>query len=249
MTITVSPNGDDIFTAVRSFLVSVLPTISTDDVFLGQLNRVPEPAPANFVVLTIIHQERIETNNNSAKDSRIVGAMSGGVLLVNQVEPNPIVLGSVISGTDVPDGTTIDSQTAGPPGGPGAYLISTGDAVSPPVLGAGGMEITQNTKITIQADVHSDDMAIAGNNTEIIATLWRDQYATEFFEALGQPIDPLYANDPRQMPFLNDQQQYESRFVIELCLQANQTVRVPQQFMDSVNIGLVEVDANKRFPP
>lgn len=244
-TITVTPTNDNIFTALRSFLTSILP--SNIEVVMGQLNRVPEVKGTEFVVLTIIRQERLATNRDQTLDVRIIGAMSAGTLLVNEVNPRPIQLGTVISGVDVPDGTTIDTQMTGDPGEPGAYTVSSTASASPAVLGAGYNDITQNTEITIQADVHSDDMAIAGNYSEIISTLFRDEYATNYFDALGMPIEPLYASDPRQMPFLNDAQQYESRFVVELCLQANQTVRVPQQFMDSVDIGLIEVDSH--YPP
>jgi hypothetical protein len=60
-------------------------------------------------------------------------------------------------------------------------------------------------------------------------------------------VAPLHADDPRQMPFINDQSQYEWRWIIEACLQANQVVISPQQFADALEIGLIEVDSH--YPP
>ena len=45
--------------------------------------------------------------------------------------------------------------------------------------------------------------------------MFRSSYAVDFFAALGGAITPLFASDPRQMPFVNAEQQYEDRYVIE----------------------------------
>ena len=46
---------------------------------------------------------------------------------------------------------------------------------------------------------------------------------------------------------INDQQQYEWRWVVEAMLQANQVVSVPQQFADQVTVEIISVDAS--YPP
>lgn len=49
------------------------------------------------------------------------------------------------------------------------------------------------------------------------ATMWRSQYTTNKL----QTIQPLYANNPRNMEFVNEQDQYEKRFLLEIALQYN----------------------------
>lgn len=49
------------------------------------------------------------------------------------------------------------------------------------------------------------------------ATMWRSQYTTNKLQA----IQPLYANNPRNMEFVNEQDQYEKRFLLEIALQYN----------------------------
>src|SRR5947208_546426 len=82
---------------------------------------------------------------------------------------------------------------------------------------------------------------------QVISTAFRDSYAVDFFATVGDAAVPLYAGDPRQMAFIDENQQYEDRWVIDAHLQTNPVVRVPQQFAGAVEVGLVEVDA--AFPP
>jgi hypothetical protein len=55
-------------------------------------------------------------------------------------------------------------------------------------------------------------------------------------------VAPLLADDPRQMPFVNDQQQTEFRWVLDVQLQVNQIVAVPQQFADAATVNVVNVE-------
>jgi hypothetical protein len=109
---------------------------------------------------------------------------------------------------------------------------------------AGTRKDMQPTKLTVQLDVHGPASA---NNTQIITTLFRSDVATTAFEALGRDVQALYAEDAHQSPFSNDSDQTESRWTIDVVLQANITVTSPQEFADIVTIGLINVD--ERFPP
>jgi len=99
--------------------------------------------------------------------------------------------------------------------------------------------------VVFQLDFHSANVGDSSDMAQTIATLFRDPYATEFFSALTPPIDvaPLYVDDPRQMPFMNAEQQFETRWIVDVHLEANQVVSVGQQYADSVDIGLVSVTA------
>jgi hypothetical protein len=58
----------------------------------------------------------------------------------------------------------------------------------------------------------------------------------------GFDVAPLHADDPKQIPFINAEQQYEYRWVIEAHMQANQIVLgIPQQFFDVVDLNVESV--------
>lgn len=95
-------------------------------------------------------------------------------------------------------------------------------------------EVLQPTRLTVQLDVHGPS---GGDNVQVITTLFRDRYAADFFTASGADIAPLYTGEPRQMPFLNGEQQVESRWSVDCVLQMNARVTVPQDFTQSLEIG------------
>lgn len=70
MSVTVSINQDDLTTALRGFLLSV---IDTDVVELGQQNRVPMPDADNFVIMTPIGQFGLSTNRVEYDDNGLIG--------------------------------------------------------------------------------------------------------------------------------------------------------------------------------
>lgn len=126
----------------------------------------------------------------------------------------------------------------------------------------GQRNTTQAIRMTVQVDVHGP---ASGDNAQIVATLFRDRYACEFFRrgisinaedghpieaetgfvVLTEPIDiaPLYANDPRMIPFADGEQEIEERWTVDLVLQANPFVTVPQQSAIELVITPINVDA------
>ncbi|WP_160286392.1 phage neck terminator protein [Pseudomonas knackmussii] len=101
---------------------------------------------------------------------------------------------------------------------------------------------TRTTQFRVQLDVYGPG---ASANSNIIATLFRSEYATDLM-ASG-PLQPFYATEPKQNVMTNSEAQYEDRWTFELYMQFNPTVTSPQQFADALQIGLVEVDT--KFPP
>jgi hypothetical protein len=57
---TPSVTDDDIATALRGFLLAILP-LGTE-VIAGQSNRTPEPMASDYVVFTPLHEHRLSTN-------------------------------------------------------------------------------------------------------------------------------------------------------------------------------------------
>lgn len=247
--------------ALGDVLKGVLP--SGTPIILGQANRTPEPKADNFVVMTPTRRPRIATNLDDYSDEEITASISGTTLDVTNVassggigsfqigvtpigdvgNQNVISLGSAIFGDAVADGTVVTELLTGT-GGVGTYKVSVSQTVSSEEMHVGGQQITQQTEIDVQLDFHG---SVSADNAQVVSTLFRDQYGVGLFEGAGDVAVPLYADDPRQMPFINAQQQYEDRWIVEAVLQANPTISIAQQFAGSLNVALVDVDAV--FPP
>jgi hypothetical protein len=229
------------FTALRAVLLDILP--SGTEVVRGQVNRVPEVKADDFVVFTPLRRPRISTNVDANKDVRFTGSILGTLLTVEDLSFGTIVVGAAVYGVGVANGTTITSFDTGT-GGVGTYEVSVSQTVSRETLSAGGRGITQSTQLDVQLDVHGPASA---DNAQVISTVLRDAYGSRLFAAHGGLVAPLYADDPRQMPFTNDQQQYEYRWIVEARLQIKPEVRVPTQYADVVEVVPHSVDAE--FPP
>ncbi len=105
----------------------------------------------------------------------------------------------------------------------------------------------------MQLDVHdkpgADDKS--WNNASTIATVFRDAkgvaYVEDAWVAIGgtgeSPVTPLHADDPKQIPFRNDQDQTENRWVVMLRMQVDQMLTLPQEFADELEVTLIPADS------
>ena len=247
-----APSQSDVLTSLRAFLLDVLP--SDTEVITAQPNRVPEPKSLNFVIMTPLRIDRLATNRGTGFDVKFEGSIVGNVLTVTSVAIDPrtgLQHGTVLTcrllyGVDVAAGTKIIQQLTGTPGGVGTYQLSISQTIAAETLSAGFWQYMQPASATVQLDFHSADLS-SSDMAMTVSTLFRSEYATRFFSGLGPDVTPLYADDPAQQPFINDQQQYEWRWVLDACMQVNDIAQVGQQFADAVNIGLIEVDSH--YPP
>ena len=230
------PSESQIDTALRSFIMSVLP--ANVNVIRGQDNRVPEPFGTDFVVMTTIRRERIETNVNMRNDCSFTASISGTALTVTASVLGLISVPNALLGTGVAAGTMITAQTSGAGGGPGTYTVDTAQTVASGKMACGTQLDMRPTDVVIQLDVHGPNSA---DNAQTIVTLLRDGFGVAAFNASGFDIAPLYADDPKQVPFLNAEQQFETRYIIEARLQANQIVAPPQDYADQLQVALNEV--------
>lgn len=187
MPVTVDLTEDMVTTAVRAFILAVVPDPPVE-VVQGQANKVPSPMPPDYLVFWPIWRGRLATNEDSGAST----------------DPAP---------------TT--------------------------------RTMKQSTQADIQLDLHGPRGA---DLAQIIATLWRDPFACEFFDAWVDPgtnapisLQPLFCDDGHQMPFIDENKQYEDRWTLSLSMQINPVVSTTQQYADTVAIGLIEVDAT--YPP
>lgn len=149
------------------------------------------------------------------------------------------------NGAQVTDGTatlvngstTIVSQLTGSIGGTGTYQISPSQTVLSETMYVGVRTDLAQTEWVVQCDVHGPNSA---NVTQTLITLFRSEVAVMTFSAQGTTytVEPLYADDGKYMPFINAEQQYEYRWVIELHVQVNPVVGTTQQFADELNVTL-----------
>lgn len=109
-------------------------------------------------------------------------------------------------------------------------------ALAPTIINA-----TMSTKLSIQIDAYGPN---SSDWAAMLATLLRDDYACI---ALAPTCQPLYVDDPRMMPLLDSEQQYEQRWMIGAMIQYNPTVSPLQDYANALTVGLFNID--ETFPP
>lgn len=249
--VVISPTEVQLDGAIGLFLKAILP--AGTEVVRGQVNRVPQPKSDDYVVFWPTLKPRLATNVDDYLDCAFTGGVSGDVLTVTTVDarfPGRPGAGAPLFGTGVQAGVTITSQLSGPAGGAGTYKLSAG--VSPPIapgatLAAGTERLTRSSEIHYQMDVHGPH---SGDNAAVITTIFRDGRGVGQLLAAGaalnpplsRPLSPLWCEDPRQVPFTNDSNQWEERYVVTARLQIDQWLQLPQQFAASVSATLIEAD-------
>lgn len=235
----ISPNEQDVFRVLRAFIQSVLP--AGVPVRQGEFNRVAEPAHPDFVIMTTLRAPRMGSNFEDFFDLAFTGTIAGDLLTVSAlvakplgVVPATIGIGSPIFGVGVADNTVVTALV-----GAGTYRVSPGaQTIAPEKMATGVRAITQPGEYVIQVDVHGP---LSQDNSRLITTTFFDPYAAEFFAGVNPAISPLFADDPQQLPFGNEQQQVEFRYSVDLHLEVNQTIRLPQQFAGALEVSTARV--------
>jgi hypothetical protein len=231
---TISPTQSDAQTALGAFLADLFPG---GVIIAAQANRVPEPQSSNFILMSFLNFERNDTNFDTNQDVKMTGAIAGTVLTVSLVSIGTIYVGMPVFGPGVAAGTLISAQLSGTPGGAGTYRVSISQTVASETISGGTLIVTTTYICTIQCDFHSADYT-AANWAQTFSNLFRDEYATTFFSKLstGATISPLYSDDAAMRPFINAEQQYEWRWVVDAKLQLDQTVTIPLAYDDAVKV-------------
>lgn len=240
MPITVSITDDQLDQALRGFLLAVCP--APFEAILGQANRVPEPVEQDFAVYTPTGRSRLATNLDSFADCRFVASISGPTMTVTELDYGTIVIGKQVFGSTVAAGTVVQGGPTGT--GPWLYTVNPPQTVASRVMAAGTQDLEQQTEVSVQIDVHGPNSA---DNAQRISTLLRDGYGVQLFANSGFDVTPLHADDPKQIPFVNAAKQYEDRYVIDVRIQVNPVVEVPQQFAETLTPTLLDVDVE--YPP
>lgn len=91
----------------------------------------------------------------------------------------------------------------------------------------GQADVQQSVEMQIQLDFFGEQ---AGEFSRTFANLWRDEYACEQLKM----CQPLYADNPRYLPFTNEEEQFEERWTVTANLQYNPVVMHSQEFITEV---------------
>ena len=235
--------------------VSGVPLNTGIPVILAQQNRVSQPAAQDFAIVTLLSKSRFTTNIDDYVDCYFDASIAGSVMTVEEVYYGDLTVGAQVFGEGLAVSTVITGQTSGNPGEAGAYTVSVPQTVALEGMACGTAAMLQEAEWLIQVTFFGPN---SNDYSSIVATAFRDEYASELFaqaEGIGQfaigvstiggnlPIGPLYADDPKQLPFIDGEQQYETSWMTTLHLQVNQIVTVPQQFADVLTVGLIEIEA------
>lgn len=101
----------------------------------------------------------------------------------------------------------------------------------------GRQSISRSVIADVQLDFYGPG---ATDNTERATMLFRDVAGCDAMAGTG--VQPLYCGDGRQAAFLNGEQQYEGRWIVQATLQINPAISTNVQFADSVDLTLIEAD-------
>lgn len=215
--------------ALGDFLTTIL-NVPTGNVVIGQINRVPEPL-GDFAIMWILTRPRLGTNYDVAQDCKFTGSIVEDMMTVTAIDSGTIIPTNELFGVGVESGTQIVAQLTGSPGGIGTYTVSEAQTLASQTLSAGYISVATPTEIVVQVDIHGPNSA---ENAQTLQSLLRDPYGVRLFE--GTNVSPLYADDPRQMPFINAAKQYEERFIVQVHLMVTPVINTPQEFADSVSV-------------
>jgi hypothetical protein len=156
------------------------------------------------------------------------------------------------------DGTTVPAVKGQinrvPSPGTDDYVVMTpngrGDIATPAttyhdgtfdqVAGPGLRADQASDEVHVQLDFHGPG---SYDLSTMVHTLVRTSFATDAFAASGFDVTPLFATEPHQQPFVNENQQVETCWVFDLHLQCNPVVTNGQDFFDTVTVGLIEADS------
>lgn len=240
---TIAPTQSNAQAMLKNFLASILPPDVA--IVTAQQNRVAEPQAPNFVVMTPIRFTRLRTNVATYDDAHFIGIIAGSTLTISDMTSGSVGVGSTIFGSGIVPNTRITGIGALP----GTWVVSPVQNSPSGVLAAGTKSWEQGAELVIQLDFHSADTSLAGDMAQIVTTMFRTDYAVQQFadQTLSYDITPLYADDARMVPFINEAQQWEWRWVVEARVQVNDVVVLPLQFADSLSVDVVSVEAT--YPP
>lgn len=104
------------------------------------------------------------------------------------------------------------------------------------------LNLAMLTLYDVQVDFCGEDEEAVSRSASQFVILGRDAVAVDFFRSYG--LSALHADDPRALPFTNDQNQWQTRYSVTLHLAGWADVDVNVDAFDKVHITLENVDVH-----
>jgi hypothetical protein len=137
----------------------------------------------------------------------------------------------------------MQNRTSMPPGDFIAMSpLSLGELARPVVSNtATSATYKQSKQWGVQLDCYGETSL---DTASLLVALFRTDYACEFFAGYAWELQPLYAEEPRQMPLIAGEEQYVQRWTFTVFVQYNPSVTVTQDSANALTAGIINVDAN-----
>lgn len=118
-----------------------------------------------------------------------------------------------------------------------AYMaqLETNVATYRDIPNLGFQDIRRAARFDIQIDSYG---AAACDRATTLSMMMRSEYACQAFAAINPEIQPLYADDPRQMPLITGEEQYLERWTFTAAIQFNPVISIPQEFAERITPNL-----------
>lgn len=115
-------------------------------------------------------------------------------------------------------------------------LATTVDSWDQTLTAPTTLEHHNSIQVGIQVDFYGPSSMDWAN---MFSTLFRN---TVGCDALAPTCQPLYADDAVQAPLIDGEEQYEQRWLVNAQLEYDPTVSTAQDFADTLEVGLINVD-------
>lgn len=102
----------------------------------------------------------------------------------------------------------------------------------------------QPAEVRVQIDVHGP---ASGDIVTTLAALSRSPLLADTMAAITEDVAVLYGDEARQNPFENAESQIEWMWSIDFHVEVNATITFKQDFFDTVDPGIFNVDVE--YPP
>ncbi|MDE1905343.1 MAG: hypothetical protein KGH75_02680 [Rhodospirillales bacterium] len=106
-----------------------------------------------------------------------------------------------------------------------------------PGTNPGTKTIETDVQFDVQLDFYGESACAWATMTQ---ALFRDESGVSLFPST---VVPLYADDPQQMPLINGEQQFETRWRVQAAVQFNPATTVSQDFAGALTVTPAGVDA------
>lgn len=125
----------------------------------------------------------------------------------------------------------------------GKKPLAWGESIlTDPALPAQSSHTTVPQLYRIQVNINGD---ASGNLVHILAATFLSGIAFDYFAANAQAgIRPVTVDDPIQDPLINQEEQFEVRWHMDVYLQYNPTIQIATQSASAAEVNLINVEAS-----